>query len=166
MEHENYFINKLEKGEKIKICFMMHNAYWDLLRAINNKYPNCQIDVFGGSTEYLTYRRDVAHDYDLILLVSNHFYNEYERENLRDMAILISNLQQKRVTTGYLSILFMRDKKEKIIFEYAKIMSFKNGEQSNQTIPLTREYLDAWNFLNLVSQVHGELEKSKVKQKI
>lgn len=165
LEYDNDFMKELEKGRNIHICFMSHNAYWGPLWSINQNSRNCQIDTFDESTSDLPVCRKTNNDYDLILLFSSSFYREDELSHLKKMANEISKMQNKRVTVGYSHVIPMEKRVHLGVSGEIKIISVKEDNVYQETIPTMDNYFTQIDFLNRMEAKHDELESIQVKKK-
>jgi len=101
----NYYESVLDKGIKLNSCVMVHNAYWSYFRKLDSHYSEVAIHTFGGDKFYFdsavrnypeTYRYE---NYDLFLLSSNDYFAENSLEELKQLAMKMS--ENKRITIGY-----------------------------------------------------------------
>lgn len=117
----------MDDGTDIKIIFMSHNAYWPELQILNERYDNCKIDIFGSGPVYISLRRDyILEDCDLILFYSSRFFDEYELNQIKQIAYEISQNKAKRVSIGYSYVIPLEEREDKDITNEVRVISFKN----------------------------------------
>ncbi|MCM1370972.1 MAG: hypothetical protein NC181_03680 [Clostridium sp.] len=161
---ENYFIKQLENGKNLKVCFMVHNAYWCYLEKINKHYPNCKIDVYGSSMHYFTSRNkdfnlEKNYNYDLIIVDAASLQEIEELYRMEIMASKISYNNQKDVTIGYVYFLPPEERVNEVSRNFI-VETFKNGEKNsvdNISIPNDTVY----DLLNITLKKHEEIDKTK-----
>lgn len=139
----NYLINKLKGGNDLNITVLSHNSYWPGIQKLNNHFENCNVVVFGDSPSYI--RCDNIQKYnkvensDLIIFYSSDFYDEDELDELKNLAFRISNEKNKRVSIGYLYYIPVEEKSQDNVSQI-EIVSFKNGEESTETMYPTSHF--------------------------
>lgn len=157
---------KLEQKKEMKACWMSYNAYWSTPYEMNEKYKSIHIDVFNGSTVYL--KKDNLNDYDLIVLYSSRFFDDYELEEMKKIATKISNIYNKRVSIGYESSIPYKERKDYNISRIIHFISIKDGILDSDEILLDKSnslFHSRTLFLDCILSKHNELEMQKVRKK-
>lgn len=162
MKTYNYLADILEKSINLKVLLLSHNAYWNELQKVALYYRNFKLTENGGSTSYLDINDQNKMDYDLILFYSSEKYQENESVKLKEIAMKISEENNKRVTVGYSYILPAEERTIADINEEVLLYSVKNGQEQIQKSDGI-EYLNTLDLLTLTLTFHNELENQKIK---
>lgn len=159
-----YLISQLKDGRNLDITLLSHNSEWTRVELLQRHYKNCNVKIFGSDTSYLIMARawnnekykKVA-DSDLIVFYSPRFFDENEINYLKNLALAISNIKNKRVTIGYQYLIKEQDK----VRDQVQIISFKEDEVLSQIT--YSEHYGAYYLteMTLVSHDSYELENSK-----
>lgn len=103
--NKKYYESLLQQGIKLNSCVMVHNAYWSYFTGLNSHYRDVNIHTFGGELFYLhskvrKYPNEYSYTmYDMFLLASNSYFDNYSLEELEQLAEKMS--ENKRITLGY-----------------------------------------------------------------
>lgn len=163
---ENYLVKRLECGINTKILLFSHNSLWHYLQQFIGKYENFKIDVFGSRVGYMKIHNEyVLDDCDFIIFDSLDYYDEDELNELKDIALKVSDDTNKRVSIGYSYIVPMEERKNKDISEEIKIISFSDCDEYEETIFRMSEST-ILDLTELVVITHDELENQKVNRKM
>lgn len=160
--NNQYLIDQIEKKRKIKAAFIGHNAYGSQILSLN-EFDNCDIDIFGKTySKWKLYDEDrKAIPNDFIVLYSSTFFDENVLNSLTHDILELSNLLEKRITTGYLSVIPEEDRITSEQGYLVKILSVKNDDTYEENIIL-EEHMLPRTLLSLVMETHDELEQKKV----
>lgn len=162
--NDNYLINELKDGKNLDIVLLSHNAYWHELQKLDERFDNCRVTVFGSSTIYIK-STDIygqIENSDLIIFYSRGFYDEYQIDELKDIAFRVSNDKNKRVSIGYSYFLPVEQRPYEGISRQIKIISFKNCEEFTEETYET-PYFSPYNLteLTLATVDNYDIEKTK-----
>lgn len=161
---DNYLIRRLMEGKSTKIMLMAHNAYWCQLEKFKSVFDNFEITVFGSGTAYARMRKnDIPEDCDFIILDGQDFYKDYEFDEIKKMAVKMSNHNKKRVSVGYIYIIPFEKRLYPDLFCEVRIASFKNGEVYEEMLAISDH--DLLTLAGIIVKIHNELENQIVLQR-
>lgn len=161
---DNCFIKRLEEGKNTVVMLMAHNAIQCQLEKFKRIYSNFAITTFGSGTAYARMRKnDIPKDCDFIILDSSDYYREDELFEVSNMAMQMSEENNKRVSMVYAYFIPIEERTDLEISSEIKIASFKNGDVDEKTISLS-DY-DLLTLADIIVETHDELENQITLQK-
>jgi len=162
---DNHLIKRLEEGKNTKVMLMAHPAYSLQLEKFKRRYNNFEVYVFGSGTAYARMRKnDIPKDCDFIILDSSDFYRDDEFCETRKMAMKMSEENNKRVSMGYAYSIPIDKRLNPNIYSEIKIVSFKNGDFEEETIPISS--YDLLTLADMIVETHNRLENQISLQKL
>ena len=172
IETEDYLINQLETGRKLKIVLISHNSIWQKIEKYSKKYSllgydNLDVAVFGDTYSIGLYKNEPNKNLDntdLIVYYSSDYYNEYKSNYLQDLA---SNLSfNKRVSFLYSHVIPVNQSPDNITRENI-IISFKDDEKKQEEVRYLKDPYDGvYDTINLALASHDSYDiEEKIRKK-
>jgi hypothetical protein len=145
---------------------MAHNSEWSKILQYQHKYK-CLINAHGdGLVHYRYSKSKEPSDYDFLFLYSNNFYNEFDLEELVELAKEISKTNDKSVVIGYGSLI---PKEERINDKTYKMIAQKinNGKlEKNEYFVRVNPRADGLiPFLSLMIDIYDLEYEVKIKNR-
>ncbi len=162
MKCENYLVNELEKGRKLNIMFISHNAYWFNLQQLEKRYENCKVDI-SGCCAFKTWNKDKGENSDLIFYYSSGYFDRDDLDYLEQKASTISKRENKRVSLGYSYIIPIEERTDENISEEMKIISYKEDIRDEITVNID-SLSNPLSLAEIILQTCDELDNQKTKK--
>lgn len=141
----------------MNVLMLSNKIEWSYLSQFEESGVEFNINITGDLTDDL----EKNDDYDFIVCHSTDQFKEEKLMKLKELALNVSNNNNKRVSVGYY---YLNTGVNYGSVEEIKILSFKNGDVYEMTVPSMPDF-SAGELAQLVESNHKALDNQKVNQR-